>query len=502
MRQLGDIVEPIGSFRIIVYLCGLLPTSVNMDSNRVFDTDVQYSKYKVLIEVIRRAYEGGLENAYMEIPPLLSPGPKAETRCCIYKERAIIQDRILMAMGGHKNNPNVIEVIDSACDECPIDGIYVTPACRGCMVHSCQGVCPKDAITIVNHKATVDKSKCIECGKCTQACPYSAIILQHRPCMVSCKVKAISIAEDKKARIDNSKCISCGACVYKCPFGAITDKSLILDVIDILKKSRNNSRYKVYAVLAPSFFSQCRVTRITQVVTAIRSLGFYRVVEAALGADITLYREAKEWEEKKLLTTSCCPSFVMFVEKFFPELAQHISSSVSPMVETARLIKKADPTAKIVFIGPCTSKKMEYRLEKTEGLIDSVMSFEELQAFCDAFDIDATQLEDTPLDDASYYGRIFSKSGGITQGITDVARDLGVEGIKPVSMNGIDECRANLLRLKLGKAAENFFEGMACDGGCLNGPVCITHNPRFVHDVEKYAKEATQKTIDHSVSQL
>ena len=375
-----------------------------MNSNRIFDTDVQLVKYKVLKEVIRRAYEGGLDNAYMEIPKLLSPGPKAETRCCIYKERAILQDRIQLALGGDKENPNVIEVIDSACDECP--------------------------------------------------------------------------------------------------FGAISDKSLVLDIIDILKKSENNTKYKVYAVIAPAIVSQCRFGRVTQVVTAIRKLGFHHVVEAALGADITLYREAKEWEEKKLLTTSCCPSFVSFVEKNFPELTQYISSSVSPMVETARLIKRSDPTAKIVFIGPCTSKKLEYRLEKTGGAIDSVMSFEELQAFLDARGIDTTQMEDSELNNASYYGRIFAKSGGIAHGVADVAKAMGVEGVKPIAMNGIAECKANLMRLKMGKAAENFFEGMACDGGCLNGPVCITHSPRNIVDVDKYGNEAREKTIFNSVKLL
>lgn len=471
-----------------------------MKNNRVFDTNVQLIKYKLLKEVIRRAYEGGLEDAYLEVPPIISPGPKAETRCCIYKERAILQDRIKMAMGGHKDNPNVIEVINSACDECPVEGIYVTPACRGCLVHNCQEVCPKDAITIVNQKAHVDKEKCIECGKCTQACPYTAIILQHRPCMVSCKVKAISInAEDRKAKIDNDKCISCGACVYKCPFGAITDKSLVLDIIDILKKSENNTKYKVYAVIAPSIVSQCRASRLTQVVTAIKQLGFYQVVEAALGADITLYHEAKEWEEKRILTTSCCPSFVAFVEKNFPELTKYISSSVSPMIETAKLIKRSDPTGKVIFIGPCSSKKMEYRLDKTQGFIDSVMSFEELQAFVDARQIDLVSLEDSELNNASYYGRIFAKSGGIAKGITDVAASLNVEGVKAVAMNGIDECKKHLLMLKMGKATENFFEGMACDGGCLNGPLCITHSARNVVDVDKYGNEAKEKTIFNSV---
>ncbi|MCQ2300274.1 MAG: 4Fe-4S dicluster domain-containing protein [Bacteroidales bacterium] len=468
-------------------------------TNRIFDTDVQYIKYQVLKEVIRRAYEGCLEDAYIDIPKIIAPGPKPTVRCCIYKERAIMQDRIKMAMGGHKDNPNPIEVMYTACDECPADGIYVTPACRGCMLHACKDACPKDAITIVNHHAVVDKSKCIECGKCAKACPYTAIILQKRPCMQACKVKAISINEDRKAVINNDKCISCGACAYKCPFGAIADKSLILDIIDILKKSENNTKYHVYAIVAPAIVGQCRSARIEQVVTAIKKLGFHSVVEAALGADITLYHEAKEWEEKKIMTTSCCPSFVAFVEKNFPELTKYISSSPSPMIETAKLIRRSDPTAKFVFIGPCASKKFEYKLDKTQGIIDSVMSFEELQAFLDARGIDDTQCEDGELDNASFYGRIFAKSGGIAQGVVDVAQSLGVEGVKPCQMNGIDECRAALLRLKVNRATENFFEGMACDGGCINGPLSITHGPRNAADVDKYGNAAKEKTIDNSV---
>ena len=323
--------------------------------------------------------------------------------------------------------------------------------------------------------------------------------MQHRPCMVSCKVKAISIDENKKAKIDNDKCISCGACVYKCPFGAITDKSYVLDIIDMLKGSENNTKYNVYAVIAPAIVSQCRFGRPSQVVTAIKKLGFHQVVEAALGADITLYNEALEWKEKGLMTTSCCPSYVAFIEKNFPELVQHISHSVSPMIMTAQLIKHSDPTAKCVFIGPCASKKAEFKLPKTGGAIDCVMSFEELQAFLDARGIDTVECEDTVLDNGSFYGRIFAKSGGIVQGLLDVAKDLNVEGLKPIVMSGIDECRANLMKLKFGKATENFFEGMACEGGCLNGPLCITHSPRNIVDVDKFGNEAKEKTIYNSV---
>ena len=467
---------------------------------KTFDTYVQQLKYQVLKEVIKRAYDDKLDTCYREIPKIISPGPKPIARCCVYKDRAVIEERIALAMGGDKENPNSVEVIDIACDECPVEGIYITPACRGCLVHRCVEVCPRGAISIVNHKAVVDKEKCIECGKCTTVCPYSAIIMQKRPCIKACKVDAISIDENKKAKIDNDKCISCGACVYQCPFGAISDKSLILETIDILKKSENNKKYKVYAVIAPSIAGQFDNVTPEQVVTGIMKLGFHQVVEAAIGADIALYNEAKELKEKGVLTTSCCPSFVMYVEKNFPELKEYISSSVSPMVYAAKLIKNADPTAKVIFIGPCTSKKLEYKLEKTEDAIDSVISFEELQAFFDAREIDIESLEETALNNASFYGRIFAKSGGIKEGIEKVAEQyFDMHDVKAVAMNGIQECKMNLLKLKMGKALENFFEGMACDGGCLNGALCIHHGPKNVIEIDKFGKRAKEQNIKNSV---
>lgn len=474
-----------------------------MEKNRIFDTNVQLLKYRTLKEVIKYIYAGKKDEMYLEIPKAISPGPKATMRCCVFKERAILQERIKLAMGGNKDNPNVVEVIDIACDECPIGGIYVTPACRGCIVHKCQAACPKDAIQIIDKHAVVDKSKCIECGKCTTVCPYNAIIHQHRPCVISCKAKAITINEENKACINNDKCIECGACVYQCPFGAIQDKSYISETIDILRNSDDNKNYKVYAVIAPSIVSQFKYARIEQVVTGIHKIGFHQVVEAALGADIDLHLETKEWLEnsmtgKGVLLSSCCPSFVMYVEKNFPELAQYISTTLSPMMQTAKLIKHTEPTAKIVFIGPCTSKKSEYKLPKTGGLIDSVISFEELQAFLDARDIDVARLEDTPLDNASYYGRIFAKSGGLAEGIAAQAEKMGMP-IQTQIMNGIDECKVNLMKLKLGKATAQFFEGMACDGGCINGALCITHGQKNVADVDKYGRMAKEDTIDNSI---
>lgn len=466
---------------------------------RIFDTNVQLLKYQTLKEVIKRLYDGNTESMYAEIPKIIAPGPKATMRCCVYKERAILQERITLALGGDKTNPNVVEVIDIACDECPIDGIMVTEACRGCILHNCQDVCPKGAISIINKKAVIDKSKCIECGKCAKVCPYNAILEQHRPCQMSCKVKAISMDENRKAHIDNDKCIACGACVYQCPFGAITDKSMIKETIDLLKQSNNNTAYKVYAVIAPSIVSQFRYAKIGQVVTGIKRIGFHEVTEAALGADIDLYLEAKEFEKKGVLMTSCCPAFVSYVEKNFPELYKYVSENLSPMLQTAKLIKESDPGAKVVFIGPCSAKKAEIKLEKNKGYIDTVISFEELQAFLDARDIDAAALPETELDNASYFGRIFAKSGGVSTGIKNVADKLKIANLNPVVMNGIDECRANLFKLKLGRAAENFFEGMACEGGCINGALCLNHGPKNALDVDRYGVSAKEKTVENSV---
>ena len=224
---------------------------------RKCDTKVQHLKYKVLREVARNAWEDTLYDKILDIPAAISPGKTPTMRCCVYKERAILTERVKLAMGGDKENPNVIEVIDIACDECPAAGYEVTDSCRGCLAHRCEDVCKRGAITFdQNHVAHIDKSTCVECGQCAKVCPFSAIANRKRPCQNACKVKAISINANNAASIDNNKCISCGACVYQCPWGAISEKSFILDVISILKNSNYSKNYKVYAVVAPTISSQ------------------------------------------------------------------------------------------------------------------------------------------------------------------------------------------------------------------------------------------------------
>lgn len=466
---------------------------------RKFDTKVQHLKYKVLREVARYAFEDKLERAALEIPLKIISGKEPTMRCCIYKERAVVGERIRMAMGGDKENPNVIEVLDIACDECPVGGYEVTDSCRGCIAHRCEDVCPVGAISFDKHqKAHIDKEKCVNCGKCAGVCPYSAIANRKRPCEAACKVGAIGKDEQQYAHIDNSKCISCGACVYQCPFGAIMDKSYLLEVIDLLQKSGNNQEYKLYAVVAPSISSQFSYAKLGQVISAIKELGFYKVVEAALGADMVAMAESRELIEKGFLTTSCCPAFVTYVRKNYPELMEHVSHNLSPMAAISKRIKEADPQAKIVFIGPCTAKKLEIKQERVRPYVDSVLTFEELQALFDSRSIDPSELPEEVLDNASYYGRIFARSCGVTDAVREAIREQGITDfhIDPVTCDGIEQCRTALLRASKGRLQNNFIEGMACVGGCIGGAGCLTHDPRNKDQVDKYGKQAERTILE------
>ena len=458
-------------------------------------------------EVARLAWEDKLLENIMSVPEKIVPGKEATMRCCVYKERAILGERIKIAMGGDKSNPNMIEVIEIACDECPVGGYEVTNACRGCLAHRCEDVCKFGALTFdSNHVAHIDKTKCKECGACAKVCPYTAIVSRKRPCQNACKVKAISMNEDKAAKIDNSKCIQCGACVYQCPFGAILDKSYILDVIDILKSSKKNNGEKgskVYAIVAPSISSQFAYAKLGQVVTGLKMLGFHDVIEAALGADMVAMAEAKELSEKGLLTSSCCPAFVQYIKAQFPNLVDRISHNMSPMAVLAKYIKETTPNSKVVFIGPCTAKKAEAQLESVKPYVDAVLTFEELQSLFDSRDFDLSAFEEGVLDNASYFGRIFARSGGLTDAAAQAMKEQNIDfEIKPVVCDGIEACKLALLKLSKGVLDGNFIEGMACVGGCINGAGCLTHGEKNKAEVDKYGREALEKTITDVVSVL
>jgi iron only hydrogenase large subunit-like protein len=310
--------------------------------------------------------------------------------------------------------------------------------------------------------------------------------------------------DSKTASIDNDKCIACGACAYQCPFGAISDKSLILNVIDIIKRSENNEKYKVYAVIAPSISSQFTYAKLGQVISGIKELGFHTVVEAALGADMVAFAESKELTEKGFLMSSCCPAFVDTVEKQFPDLVSKLSLNLSPAATIAKYIKDTTQGSKVVFIGPCTAKKMEFQKEAVRPYIDSVITFEELQALFDSKSLDLASLPEDVLDNASFYGRIFARSGGLADAVKQGIKEHNIEDFdyKPISCDGIEECRKALTRAEKNILDSNFIEGMACVGGCIGGAGCLTHGDKNKSEVDKYGKEAFEKTITDAIRVL
>ena len=441
---------------------------------RKFDTKVQHLKYKVLREVARQAWNDTLLENVLDIPKAIVPGKVPTMRCCVYKERAILAERVKLAMGGG-NSGNIIQVIDIACDDCPAIGYQVTDSCRGCLAHRCEDVCKRGAISFdYKHEAHIDKTKCVECGQCAKVCPYSAIVNRKRPCQNACKIKAISINEENAACIDDEKCIQCGAC------------------------------YKVYALVAPAIGSQLNYAKLGQVITGIKQLGFYTVVEAALGADMVAQAESKELTEKGFLTSSCCPAFVRYVKTAFPALVPYISHNLSPMATIARYIKEHEENVKIVFIGPCTAKKAEVQLEDVKPYVDAAITFEELQALLDSRDIDITSLPEDVLDNASYFGRIFARSGGLSDAVAEGLKEQHLDDfeLKACVCDGIEECRMALLKKSKNALNANFIEGMACVNGCIGGAGNLTHGEKNKAAVDSYGREALEKTILDAITPL
>lgn len=467
-----------------------------------FETRIQELKISVLTEISRLCWDDKLNhsNQLLEIPEKIIPGDTASLRCCVHKERAIVQSRMKLALGGEKTNPSIVEVMSVACDECPVTEISVSPACRGCLAQRCLNSCPKDAIIIQGHRATIDHDKCISCGRCVTACQYGAISKTQRPCERSCPAKAITMNENKKAQIDPNACISCGTCVIQCPFGAIQDKSWITDAISMLRGSQTWG-YRTYAVIAPSIAGQFTGASYKQLVAGLHELGFHGVFEVALGADMVADKESDELMEKAVLSSSCCPGFVGYVKKKHPQITDLVSHTPSPMVMIGLHIKEKFNDAKVIFIGPCIAKKKEVLLGRAMQSIDCALTYEELYALFQSKDIELNKLDEVELDEASSFGRNFARSGGVAQAVAQILKEKNADfALKALPCSGIPECEKALVKYKAGKLEENFIEGMACEGGCVQGAGCLIRSPKNKMEVEKHAKEAKDRSITSAVT--
>lgn len=466
---------------------------------------------KVLTEIAQMTFEGRLSTDVENIlhSVVTEEGPRY--RCCVHKERAVLQDRIKSALSqpmdftmkeaaaaaleGCIADSPIIQVLPVACDQCPLDRFIVTDACRNCLAHSCIASCPKKAISVVANRSFIDKTKCVECGLCKRSCPYGAIIEISRPCERACELGAIAADKARKAVIDYDKCVHCGACKIACPFGAISDRSMIVQVIQRIKVGNS-----VYALLAPAFIGQFGVQiRPGQVLAGLRKIGFHEVFEVSVGADAVAVEEAREFIERSqnpggFMTTSCCPAFVGMVEKHLPTMKDSISSLVSPMVAAAMDVKKTDPNGTVVFVGPCIAKKSE--AERYPGIVDYVLTFEELATMIVGAGVNVTEMEPESFASAgSKDGNLFARAGGVLQAVESVLRQLAPDiQVQAERCEGLGNCKKCLQEIEAGKRSANFFEGMACVGGCVGGPGVLTDSRVTTRLVDTFACTAPEKS--------
>ena len=479
------------------------------------------ARRNVFTEVARLAYTGDYDSVD-SIPYRIIPGEIARHRNDVFLERAVVAARVKLALGmdlrpGAPREPlsqrirdaatdqkyfeePLVNIITFACNACPEKQVRITDSCQGCVSHPCMNVCPKDAIYLDKFKRChIDQDKCIRCGKCYNQCPYRAISKIERPCAAACGMDAIGSDEEGRARIDYDKCVSCGMCLVNCPFGAIADKSQIFQLIHAMKHGS-----QVIACVAPAFVSQFgdKVTP-AKLRSAMRQIGFSDVVEVAIGADLCTIEEAEDFlkkvpAEQPFMGTSCCPAWSVMAKKLFSEFKDYISMALTPMVITARMVKKQNPEAKICFIGPCAAKKLEANRKSVRSDVDYVLTFEELQGMFDAREVDPSAVEPDPEGDftaGSAAGRGFAVGGGVAAAVAQLIGEKEPGKTIPIEYgDGLRECRKMLMLAKAGKYNGYLLEGMGCPGGCVAGAGTIRPVKTATNRVAAYQAAATRKS--------
>ena len=453
---------------------------------RGVETRIQEIRHRVFREVARMAYhtEWPVDKRIESLPYKIIPGEVGNFRNDVFLERAIVGERLRLAMGLPCRSaaehaplsenieaadrpetyytPPLINVIKFACNGCAEKRVLVTEGCQGCLAHPCEEVCPKDAIKLdrYNGRSHIDPGKCINCGRCADVCSYKAIIIQERPCAVACGMDAIGTDANGKAEIDPDKCVSCGMCLVNCPFGAIADKSQIFQVIRAIQSGE-----RVYAAVAPAFVGQFG-PKVTpgKLRAAVKQLGFADVFEVAIGADLCATPEAEDFvrevpEELPFMGTSCCPAWSVM------------------------------------------AKKLEAMRKSVRSEVDFVLTFEEMAGIFAAKHVDLTTIEEDPdgVNDASTDGRSFAVGGGVAKAVVNVIqhRYPGRE-VKVTSSQGLRECRKMMQEAVAGKYPGYLLEGMACPGGCVAGAGTMQPIKKSQAAVGLYARQAKHKTSDET----
>ncbi len=474
---------------------------------------------KVFTEVAAMAYSGKGYEGVEDLPYRIVPGDRPMHRESVFLERAIAGERVRLAMGlslqpiqtrtlmtegmdqaaiaQQYYEPPLVNIIPYACHACPTNQYKVSNYCQNCLAASCQKVCPKDAISFRNNRSYIDLDKCIRCGKCAKACPYHAIVHLERPCAAACGMDAIESDAYGRATINQDKCVACGQCLVSCPFGAIVDKGQIFQVIQSIMKGD-----KVVAIVAPAFIGQFgKHSTPGKFIAAMKQLGFFRIMEVAIGADMCTVEEAKDFLEKvpaqqNYMATSCCPAWHSMIYKLFPGEAKNISMTLTPMVFTARLMKEKYPGCKVVFVGPCAAKKLEAIREDIRSDVDFVLTFEELQGMFEAKEINFETIEPMyDLNEGTAAGRGFAVSGGVAGAVADLVKATNPQAeVKTARAEGLKDCRKMMAMAKAGKYDGYLLEGMACPGGCVAGAGTLLPVELAATVVGRYQKEAAAQS--------
>lgn len=316
---------------------------------------------------------------------------------------------------------------------------------------------------------TLKKSNCKNCYKCIRHCP----------------VKSIRFSGNQ-AHIIGNECILCGQCFVVCPQNAkqIVDETEKVKVLI-------QSGAPVYASVAPSFIANYQGIGINGIRKALIKLGFAGAEETALGATVvkTEYEKMLADGTKDVLISSCCHSVNLLIQKYYPSLLPYLADVMSPMQAHCSDIKKRFPDAKTVFIGPCVSKKDE--AEHYEGIVDAVLTFEELTEWLKAERIDLEA--DLDVDDESR-ARFFPTTGGILKTMANRTPDYTY-----MAIDGVDNCIAALKEIEQGNVHKCFIEMSACAGSCVGGPVMEKYHRSPIIDYQSVADYAGKK--DFKVTQ-
>ena len=470
-------------------------------------------KNEILERIVEAFFSDKFEDNTRLIPYDMRPkGSEVPYRCCIYKERAILKERVKAGLGFaledddetkllstyasealSRKQPETdpLTVLDAACVGCVPSRIYVTDLCQGCVARPCQSACKFGAISMVDGKSKIDGSKCKNCKMCMKACPYNAIVKLAVPCEDACPVGAINKDENNITRIDFDRCITCGKCVAACPFGAVHEKSQLVDVMKNIKSPDK----KLVAMIAPSIAGQFGCS-IYQLKTAIKKAGFDEVMEVAQGADITTLNEAAEFEERMaegapFMTTSCCAGYNNLTASNLTDIQEFKSSTGTPLFYTAQIAREKYPDYITVFVSPCVAKRKEVM---NNDNVDYLINYQELKALFKGRKIHPEECDEEKFEtESSKQARNFGVTGGVAEAVCSVLKDK--DSAKTYVVDGLTkESVKELKKFAKDKSCPgcNLVEVMCCEGGCIGGNAVVNSQ----RDAKKQLKTLLDSSSD------